>query len=90
MRPKRYRVEYDDPERFEVEVTHHGGDAAFADPAYYRRDHDADTLEGARDFARTCVAPVIYERINVRDETPPEDPPGFLWEWDERFVDDGP
>lgn len=88
LKPQRYFVEYDDPVRFKAEVARHGGDAAFADPAHFRRDKGADSLEAARVFARGCVGPVIYERVKIRDETPPGDPPGLLWEWDTVLVEE--
>lgn len=47
---------------------------------------DAATLRQAKQIARWRKGQV-YQRVDLRDVTPPSDPPGLLWEWDERPVD---
>jgi len=94
-RPKRYIVEYDDEAKYRAEVDRHrAGDPehpeAHADPARYRETEEFDDLFPARVFAAKHNGWIMYERRNIRDVTPSEDPPGLLWEWDEEYLEEQP
>ncbi len=74
-RPSRYFVTYE-PDG--------GREGEFA-------DKDFATLAAARRFRATRRAKgwtAIYERYGLVDVTPYGDPPGLLWEWDERLIED--
>lgn len=76
MRPTRYYVEWDatpdpDVDALDLRIENVGED----------RD---EAIRVAKRIARenNCVVQVI-ERTNIHDVTPPEDPPGLIWDWDE-------
>jgi len=57
------------------------------EPLDLRREN-VDTRDEAQRLARDVslkerVAVQIIERTNIVDVTPPEDPPGLIWDWDE-------
>lgn len=92
LRPSRYSVEYTDARRYMAELARYadsdpGHETAHVDPAYYRVDAGFDTISEARKFAETRADAVIYERKNIRDVTPPGDPPGLLWEYETESVE---
>lgn len=92
-RPKRYAVEYDDEAKYQAEVDYWRArdpecPEAHADPAKYRVTEEFDDLAGARAFAAGHNGWIMYERRNIRDVTPREDPPGLLWEWDEEWIEE--
>lgn len=74
-RPTRFYIEYDLTGNPDV------------DPLDLRMEN-VDTKEEARRLAESVsrnerVSVLIVERTNIVDATPPEDPPGLLWDWDE-------
>lgn len=82
-KPARYFVEWYDPEPDDV------AERDAIDPRDLRHEDDFGDLASARKrAAEKCGA--IYERYNFRDVTPDEDPPGILWDWDERMLEDVP
>lgn len=81
MKPAQYAVEFGQPTEEDE------------DPTSYRKESNFKTLKAARDFYDKVAAknqgPVLYERVNLTDVTPEEDPPGILWSWDRKYVEEG-
>jgi len=47
------------------------------------------TLSAARRAAERCDGYwQILKKVNIEDVTPPEDPPGLLWDWEEELVEE--
>jgi len=93
MKPTRYFVEYTDAEAYKGELDWHRArdpesPESHVDPARYRCSHDCADLEAARTFTKTHSECIIYERCNIEDVTPSEDPPGLLWDYEAEFVED--
>jgi len=78
MKPKRYVLLYEVREM---------GDDPEAPPPFESREFDM--LSAARRTAKRCDGYwQILKRVNIRDVTPAEDPPGLLWDWDEKFIEE--
>lgn len=85
---ERYKVEYDDADRIAwLRVRYGDLWHDHVDPADVRTFRDFDDLRAARRFA-TRVHGSIYERTNIRDITPPGDPPGLFLDWSETLLTD--
>lgn len=87
-KPLRYFVQYDNPELFAKAVAEAGGNPELTDPVDYVRDRSFASLSAARAFKARHRGAVLYERVNIRDVTPDDDPQGLLWDFDERLVED--
>lgn len=55
-------------------------------------DLDESTVDprpaALRKSAEHGVTVIVMERVGITDVTPPEDPPGLLWDYEPTFVDD--
>lgn len=55
------------------------------DPADTWRELDVPSFEEGKKKAVELNG-VLYERVGITDATPAEDPPGILWDWEERIA----
>lgn len=92
MKPSRYYVEWESTRLVKAARAQGVPDDAI-DPASVCVQKDVTDLGTARLLATRLrregnLLVCIYERKNLRDETPPEDPPGILWDWDSELVEE--
>ncbi len=88
-KPTRYCVEYWDSKLVREARSKYGEDF---DPADVVMCKNFESLESAQAFFAKCVfkkeGPMLLERVDLRDVTPEEDPPGLLWGWDTKMLAD--
>lgn len=89
MRPARFRVDYESKRRVDAYLLAHPDDPNLeaADPFQLLESEEWHSIVAARKRAQAvarendCTV-LIYERLGIHDVTPPEDPPGLIWDWD--------
>jgi hypothetical protein len=92
--PKRYFVWHEDAQKIEtMRAANDGNLSDDCEPDDISSQHSFDSLAQARKFAGKLSKMKlaiwgIYERYDITDVTPEEDPPGLIWDWNERMIDE--
>jgi hypothetical protein len=87
MKPAHYFVEYEDRAKLAAIIAK-GLDPDDLEPGERYAERDFPTVDEAIAFARTSVPAWVYERTGLTDVTPVGDPPGLLWDWEERLLEE--
>jgi len=89
-RPKPYVVEWQHPELVKMEVARVGSIEYINHDRIYAREYFNSLTVARRWFEQTARihGGQLRERCNIRDVTPLGDPPGILWDYDVRIIDE--
>jgi hypothetical protein len=94
-KPAQFRVEYQDTAKIERYRRENEDDPQLeeADPGQLMSSKDAQNRGIAAMLAQRLAnssggTVCIYERRSIVDVTPPGDPCGLIWDWEEEYVTD--